>query len=984
MVSDVGKLQVVVHNRWPDGSVKFAALAGQISLPAGKPVSVTLKRAEPGKTEERPIVLADLKRSGATAQIGCGGYGSASWSAADWDAPFRAWISGSQMSSWIYRKQIGSDPHLVGWLEVRVFATGDVEVLPWIENGYLKVSAPASRSATFIFGLGTSQRFSESIDLPSHCRTPLVSGTLLSHWLGPDRTIVMRHDVRYLQSTDLVPTYSATVSPASPLMAVLPNAFVPLQRGSFNYTSDDMSQPGYQQPIGLLPTADVLYLVANSGAEYAAVVRNGYSAGRYALHYRDERTNRPIKFSSYPRLVMPNGSGLKDSGSSTSNDYTPTVSGTRAPGWDPAHSPSVGYLAYLLTGRWYFMEEVQFAATAHYLWNTDSAVRRDGAKGLMTTVNGAVQARSTAWTLRTLSQAVCVSPDAESDVRPELVASLEANIDFHHARYVAQPNNPFGLLDSVDYGGAAFYRSAAWMNDFCTAAFGYMKAMGLPISQAASTRLDAFFAWLARSAIGRLGTRDGFQYMNAAPYTLPYSPSKTPDFAGGTGPWYASWAEIYADAYTSDRATYKSQPWVSTKDGVLGGEIMPGANSFWGNLMPAIAYAVKFNVPGAEAAYGRLVGAANWQALSTAFNDSPAWSVTPSASPPARVAAASSAQPAWLAGKPLLQWFEIPGTAGAGGAAVDAYCGMAFKDSTNEIIISLAGGHGDSADNRVVSLVLGADAPKWVTRHAPSKSFAADAAYNPDGLPAARHVYQHAHYVAALDRVMHIGARFVYGKGVSHLAVDGFDLKTNTWDRAATWADIPTPEAGYGACLVKATGDIYTSGLWRWSPSGKGQWNRPGSARSSGIMWPVAHDARRNQLFALQWGDGQGFGDKLLATCIPLQGVAPFSITINPSRALSQFLEEKPTYAAMDYDIDNDRFLFYGGVGPAATGRIYTIQPTSADAWDMGQLLLAPGSRIPPSGPPAGVNNRFRYVPALKGCVLLAKASENVYFIRTS
>ena len=86
----------------------------------------------------------------------------------------------------------------------------------------------------------------------------------------------------------------------------------------------------------------------------------------------------------------------------------------------------------------------------------------------------------------------------------------------------------------------------------------------------------------------------------------------------------------------------------------------------------------------------------------------------------------------------------------------------------------------------------------------------------------------------------------------------------------------------------------------------------------------------------------------------------------------------------MDYDVDNDRFLFYGGASPTAAGRIYVIQPTSGDTWDLSQLLLAPGSRIPPPIPPAGVHNRFRYVPALKGFILLAKGNDNLYFIRTS
>ena len=37
---------------------------------------------------------------------------------------------------------------------------------------------------------------------------------------------------------------------------------------------------------------------------WAALQRNAYSAGRYGIHFRDETTNRPLRFSSHPNLVL--------------------------------------------------------------------------------------------------------------------------------------------------------------------------------------------------------------------------------------------------------------------------------------------------------------------------------------------------------------------------------------------------------------------------------------------------------------------------------------------------------------------------------------------------------------------------------------------------------------------------------------------------------------------------------------------------------
>ena len=344
-------------------------------------------------------------------------------------------------------------------------------------------------------------------------------------------------------------------------------------------------------------------------------------------------------------------------------------------------------------------------------------------------------------------------------------------------------------------------------------------------------------------------------------------------------------------------------------------------------------------------------------------------------------------EPAWLAAHPAInEWFAISGTSGAGGAAVNAYSGFAFKESTSEIILSLCGGHLDSSDNRVVSLALNVDSPgAWTTRNTGSSSVTADASYNPDGLPASRHVYQHAHYIASLDKVFHIGMRFGYGGGTpTTTKVDGFSLATNTWDAAGTWPDVPVL-GHYGVVQVKATGDIYTQTLRKRVPAGT--WTDPITTRTSAsIRFPVAHDSLRNQLFTLQMDDGEGFttSPRVNASRIPLSGTTQYAVTFNASSAYTQWQADGPTDAAMDYDAYNDRFLFYNGQS-GQEGRIYVINipATITDPWDMSILTLGGGSSTPTVVPAAGVHNRFRYVPAYRGFVLLPQASSNLYFIRT-
>jgi hypothetical protein len=98
------------------------------------------------------------------------------------------------------------------------------------------------------------------------------------------------------------------------------------------------------------------------------------------------------------------------------------------------------------------------------------------------------------------------------------------------------------------------------------------------------------------------------------------APSDKADFATGTGPWYANWGEVYA------ATKGVKNPGVG---GDLRGAYFPEPTSYWGNLQPAIAYAVQHKVAGALEAYTRMVSAPNWSAIVAAWNTAPVWSVAP-------------------------------------------------------------------------------------------------------------------------------------------------------------------------------------------------------------------------------------------------------------------------------------------------------------------------------------------------------------------
>jgi len=988
LVSNIANLQVTPKNLWPDGSLKFAVVAGNVDLAANTPLMASLSAGTPAAATA--LTTSMLKATGITAEVGCGTFGSATWAGADWDAPFQAWVSGPHMSSWVYRKPVDTDAHLVAWLEVRLFANGAVEVLPWIENGYLLVPGPTNKAATYTFALGGTQRFSAAIDLPNHCRTPLVSGTTLSHWLGADPQVSIKHDTAYLQATALVPSYRAAVPDNAPVLNAIATTYTPMQQGNH---SPGMGNTGYHPAIGLLPEWDVLYLTSASPKAYAGMVFNAYSAGRYGIHFRDEATQRPIRFTSYPNLVTGSGSGISSNGASSTNSYTPAAAGTSPATWDSAHHPSLGFTAYLVTGRWYFMEEVQFVATLNYLKNTDTA--RSGSKGIFLSNAGANTTRGAAWAVRSLAQAACATPDDDTALRAEFINSLQANVDWNHAHYVAQPNNPFGWVAPYsDYTGVGdgVYYEAAWMQDFYTAAFGYAKALELPLPAASNQKLTEFFAWKAQSIIGRLGgtAATDYLYADAAQYTIAVAPTDKPDFVNGTGPWHANWGAIYAD-------TLKT-PNPGTASG-LRGAYFPEATSYWGNLQPAIAYAVQHQVVGAVAAYQRMQTAPNWQQLVNGFNGSPVWGVRPLYEVPVPpVAVGNGNLPAWVAALPLWHWYEIPNTAlssvdpavtpiGITGprSKIDTWCGACLKRNGSVYMLGAAGGHADYAGNEVDALALNVETPQWAQLRGPTaNSDIVDAAqFYLDNRPASTHTYYATQFIESANRMVVFSSLGLNGPGMfaappANYSYGGdkrsfsFNMTTGDWDAPDYIAQYPGTGDFIAALCVKHpwTSDVYYSkcygsGWYRWA-SDTNAWTKLSGVSKAPWYAGAAIDPLRNRMllvggYSASAPEVRALDGSLLPATFGGLGAAALTLS---------------GYPGVQYDEATDRYVVAFNAG--ASIKILRVHP---ETWLVDEPTMtgnAPATRT------NGLQNAMQYVPELKGLVLANKHNSNVFFVRTS
>ncbi|MBV9252275.1 MAG: hypothetical protein JO227_23895 [Acetobacteraceae bacterium] len=185
----------------------------------------------------------------------------------------------------------------------------------------------------------------------------------------------------------LVPAYEAVAVPGR---VVAP--YTPMGLGSlFRY----MPTTGERDDIGLFPAWVAEYFATGSDAGWKQTIANAEAASTLPWHWRDEtgqvfNIDRHPDWSIDPRFAPPN----KVAAQNRSPDKdTPTV--------DDAHQPELAYVAYLMTGDPYYLEELQFQANWH-MWSHGSR----GGLGLLSNS----QVRGLAWTLREVAVAAAITP----------------------------------------------------------------------------------------------------------------------------------------------------------------------------------------------------------------------------------------------------------------------------------------------------------------------------------------------------------------------------------------------------------------------------------------------------------------------------------------------------------------------------------------------------------------------------------------------
>jgi len=221
---------------------------------------------------------------------------------------------------------------------------------------------------------------------------------------------------------------------------------------------------------------------------------------------------------------------------------------------------------------------------------------------------------------------------ADNLVRADMQLLFGGVMQYWSANTVGGAIGYFGVNEVYNkgaYGGFPNWVIPAFQGNFISATFGFCWDMGLGLDAASTTAHQVVRDHFYKYPVGMLGDTTGWCYQKGGRYSaiVGTTTATASDFGGGSGTWTysASWGAAFSLAVAAGAETATA----CAANGVLDGGNYPEVTSYWGNLQPAISYAVDHLATGALAAYGRQIAASNWQAFINGTANTPEWTVAP-------------------------------------------------------------------------------------------------------------------------------------------------------------------------------------------------------------------------------------------------------------------------------------------------------------------------------------------------------------------
>lgn len=609
--------QVIVMATWPDGTVKHAIASGHVNLTAGTPTTINVINSSNSGTNLTSANIATALNNPGQNVVNLGVNGSVDLVTL-LGSPILTFVSGPQMVYCIYATTLSNNLYVQ--FHVQYYLFGNAYIRATVDNGYVDlVTSPQTYTVTIKIG-GVNQSIG-SLATPTTLTHNRSTSYFAKGWTSGNPNITPIHNTADIIASKLVPNYFGDAPPVSPGPQTAEGLTLSTmtQTYTFGGTGDwtvMMGDIAFHNQIGLLPGWDAMFITSKADPRaYRSVIANAeILVGTYGIVWRGKSdSNLPCRPSIYPTYTFegPGGGGLGTPGYSVDGVHF----------WEEAHHGSAGYLAYLITGEYYFLQIMQHQSSLCYLAQ-QSAHGNGTSRALLS------QTRGDAWILRTWSQLAAVCPPGDT-VTADYAALCTTTVSTFLSTALLAGQNQLGIVydqevRANDYSSTTA-TGAPWQHDYLSQTFG----MGTDIIPLSSmTNWVLIDSLLANYAILRMsdGSSGGFHFSYAGEYNLIEGP--TPSVTDYRQ-LYQTWAQVFTANIAVSPLNFNYVGNTNTLQGSGAATPADSCKGYWGYLLPSIAYAVDHNYGGALAAWNRMVGATNWLTLRQCTGNSDTFSSVP-------------------------------------------------------------------------------------------------------------------------------------------------------------------------------------------------------------------------------------------------------------------------------------------------------------------------------------------------------------------
>ncbi|MGI9024939.1 MAG: hypothetical protein ACR2GP_05075 [Burkholderiaceae bacterium] len=411
------------------------------------------------------------------------------------------------------------------------------------------------------------------------------------------------------------------------VLASLPTSFpkkievVPDKSNPIGTIPAYMPTGGANPNIGIVPAHAARALASRDARAVKNTLAEADAFFTWPVHYRDEKTGRAPIYTNYPYASV------------TSSDHGDQIlSAHQKPFYpDTAHQAHPLFVAYLLTGEAYYLDEMVLWDFWNYLTAPDEW--RNHATSLVRTDSG-YQTRAAAWVLIARGQLLSVLPRSHPSFAA-IAASVEANARFYKERFVdgtfdesklfSSPyktggaKNNLGLFCSdptYGYSKDGSVLTSGWQNAFMVQMWAYLVLLDLPVSAEAKSDLDALMRFGFKYE-KRLGRNGGWDVRRMGTYAIPAG-----TMVDGHIKWYADHHETWRHQTARLEPLPRYSRVMASHDS---NKPLEGFGGFEGNEWPALAFAKMFGED--DGAWDAVVSTDSFRQLAPGFD--PQWAVFP-------------------------------------------------------------------------------------------------------------------------------------------------------------------------------------------------------------------------------------------------------------------------------------------------------------------------------------------------------------------